>query len=139
MAHDAHPFAAAAGRRFDEHRITDRAGRFAEVRLDAALVSGHDRHTGQLHDRPRACLAAHLTDRLAGRADKDQSGLTHCIGKVGVFRQETETGMDGLRAGGFGRRNDPIAAQVGFLRRVAPIGMASSATRTCRACASTSE
>ena len=108
---DAHALAAAAGAGLDQHRIADRrrpaACRNAGV-LVVAVVAGHQRHAGLLHQRLRRRLRAHGADRGGRRADEDDAGRRAGVGEVGVLGQEAVAGMDRLGAGLLRGVEDPV-------------------------------
>jgi hypothetical protein len=105
----AHALAAAAGAGLDQHRIADLGGTLGqEVRLLAiAVVAGRQRHAGLGHQRLGGRLAAHRADRAGRRAG---------LGEVLVLGQEAVAGVNRLRAGGAGRLQDAVAAQIALAR-----------------------
>ena len=114
VGHDAHALAAAAGRRLDQHGKADalRLGAQKLRRLVLAVVAGHQRHAGLLHQRLGFGLAAHGADRGGGRADEDDARVGAGFGESGVFRQEAVAGMDRLGARAFGGVQDGVRPQV---------------------------
>ena len=63
-------------------------------------------------------LVAHLTQNMRGRADElDAVGLASA-GKVGILRQETVTGMDGINTAALGQVDDGGDVQVSTQRRL---------------------
>jgi hypothetical protein len=58
------------------------------VVLVLAVVAGHHRHAGLLHDRLGAVLEAHLLDRLGRGADEDQPGGFDRAREILVLGQE---------------------------------------------------
>ena len=105
VAHDPHPLAAAARRRFDQHRITDRLGvrlRIAQLRDAGAFAARQHRHAGALHDPARARLIAHQADMAGARPDEPQSGAMAGFGEIAVLGQEAVARMD--RVGAVGNR-----------------------------------
>ena len=116
VADQPHTTPAAAERRLDQQRETDRAGCGVGVGVKAASVDGH---AGQHRDARRGhrglggYLVTHRLDRRRGRADEDQAGVGAGPGERGVLGQEPVTGMDGPGAGGGGRGDDQVTAQVG--------------------------
>ncbi len=101
---DAHPLAAAAGRRLDDERQADRrgGGRERDVRLVGLVVAGNDRDTEARREASRCPLVAHRADGRRRRADPDQAGLGDALGEDGVLAQEAEPGMDRVGAGSEG-------------------------------------
>ena len=96
----AHPATAAAGRRFDQHRIADLVGLLLEefAVLPFAVIAGHDRHARLLHQRLGAILKAHGADRRGRRPDKDQTGARARFGEVGVLGEKSVSRMDAFGA-----------------------------------------
>ena len=119
--HHAHALAAATVGGLDHQREADARG-FAGQRvrrLVLAGIAGDDGHARGRHQFLRTGLAAHLAHRRARGPDEHQAGRGDGIGEVGVLRQEAVAGMDGLRTGFPGRRDDGVAAQVA-VRRARP-------------------
>ena len=65
--------------------------------LVVAVVTGHDRHLGFLHQRLGRVLEAHRPDRGSGRADETQAGGGHGIDKVSVLGKKAVAWMNSLR------------------------------------------
>ena len=116
--HNAHALAAAAGGGFDQHGIAD----FRCCRLQGwqilcrAVIAGHQRHAGLLHQRLGLRLAAHGADGAGGRADEGEAGGGAGFGEIGIFRQEAVAGMHCLGAAAAGDVDQAIYAQVAFAR-----------------------
>ena len=91
----AHSAPAPASDRLDQHRIADLIGLFAqEFRvLVVAMITGHDRHAGALHQRLGRAFQPHDPHRQGRRADKDDAGLRTPFGKIGVFGQKSVARM----------------------------------------------
>ena len=100
--------------------------------LVLAVVAGHQRHAGLLHQALGRRLVAHRRDRLGRRADEDDAGLGAGGGEVLVLRQEA-VARDGsprrrcrARRRGSPRRSGscraPRAGRCGALRRPARRG-----------------
>ena len=96
----AHSAPAPAGDRLDEHRIADLIGLLAqEFRvLVVAMIAGHDRHAGPLHQRFGRAFQAHRPHRLGRRTDEHDARLRAGFGEVGVLRQEAVAGMQTIGA-----------------------------------------
>ena len=96
-----HTLAAAAGDRLDQHRITDLVGLLFEKRrlLALAVITGHDRHAGLLHQGLGAVLQAHGADCGRRRPDEHDAGLGASLGEFGVLGKKAVARMDALRAG----------------------------------------
>jgi hypothetical protein len=117
LGHDAHPLAAAARRRLDEHRIADRFSRCAQVGVGlAGLVAGDDGHARRLHRRTRRRLRPHHAHRVPARADEGQPGRSHGVGEIGVLGEKAVAGVDGVAAARQRNFQDTVAAQVGVAR-----------------------
>ena len=113
-----HALAAAAGRGLQHHRrleFAHDAVDFGRI-LARRLAAGDDRHIGGFGFLLGGGLVAEPLDDLGRRPDEDQPGGFDGAGKGGVFGQEAETGMNGLRAGGFRRGNHRIDAQIALGR-----------------------
>ena len=95
-----HAPAAAARHRLDQHRIADLLGLLRkEFRLLAlAVIAGHDRHAGVLHQLLGLALESHGADRARGWTDENDSGGSAGFGEFGVLRQEAVPGMNALGA-----------------------------------------
>src|SRR5690242_4518882 len=72
-----HAAAAAARRRLDQNRITDLVGFFLEEFriLAVAMIAGHDRDAGPLHELFSLILEPHCANCAGGWTDKDHTGL----------------------------------------------------------------
>ena len=79
----AHAAAAAAGRRLDQHRIADLVGLLLEEFrvLPLAVIAGHDRHAGLLHQRLGAVLQPHGADRRGGGPTKTNPACAQASAK----------------------------------------------------------
>ena len=77
LARDAHAFAAAAGRRLDEDRISDRRRCCgdARVRLVRGSAPRNDGHTGFFHERTCADFRSHALDCVRRRPDEQETGV----------------------------------------------------------------
>src|SRR5689334_2720756 len=100
-----HPHAATASSccRLNNDWISDLRGSVAGLLLALELTgaSGCDRQASPGDDFPRLGLVPHERDVFRRGADElDADGFAD-FGKVGVFRQEAVTGMDGVGAGDF--------------------------------------
>ena len=91
----AHSAAAPARDRLDEHRIADFIGLFAqEFRvLVVAVIAGHDRHAGPLHQRLGRAFQAHRPHRSGRRADKNDARLRAGFREISVLGQESVARM----------------------------------------------
>jgi len=115
----AHALAAAARRRLDQDGIADGVGFLQQAlrRLVVAVIAGGQGHAGRLHQLFRLRLGAHGADRLQRRADEDKVRFRAGAAKSLVLRQKAVAGMDGLRAGPLGRRDDFFRDEIGVARR----------------------
>ena len=110
LFHEPHAPPAAAGRGLDQHRIADFVGLlFEEFRvLPLAVIAGHDRYAGLLHQRLGAVLQAHRANSRGRRSDKDDAGAVTGFGEVGIFGQESVTGVDALGGRSLGDLDQPF-------------------------------
>ena len=123
VARDAHPLAAAARRRLDQHRETEASGvyqRLAHFGHALALAPGQDRHAGANHDAPRARLVTHEANMTRERADEMHTRTAAGFGEVAVFRQEAVAGMDRVGAVGQRRADDCRDVKIAVLGRSRP-------------------
>src|SRR5881396_3328764 len=76
------------------------------ARLVAAVIAGHERHSGLFHDGFRPGFVAHHADRLRRRADERDSGARAALGEFRVLREKAVARVDGrgTRATAFSRR-----------------------------------
>ena len=113
-----HALPAAAGRRFEQHRIADPGDgpRQLGVREPGAVRPRHDRDAGRGHRPLGPDLVAHRLDRLGRRADEGDPGLRAGRGERGVLAQEAVAGVDRLRARRPRRRDHPVDRQVALRR-----------------------
>ena len=119
---DLHAAAAAAGSSLDQHRVADvgrDVGRHPH-RCDRRVGSGN---TGQAEVRrgpARGNLVAHQPDVPGLGSDEGQAVFRHDLREVGVFRQEADAGMDRVRPGDHGGRQDRGYVEVAVPRRRRP-------------------
>jgi len=116
-----HALAATAGAGLDEHRVADARGlgRQEGGLVVVAVVAGHQRHAGLVHQRLGRALAAHGGNGAGRRADEHQALFGASLGEVLVLAQEAVARVDGLRAGGLGGVDDALPLQVAVAWRVA--------------------
>ncbi len=107
---DGHADAATARRRLDHDRVADPLGLGDRVIGVAYWLCGAERdgHAGLGHQVAGADLVAHLLDRLGRRADPRQASVDDLPGERGVLGQEPVSGMDRLRPGLRGGREDRL-------------------------------
>ena len=113
IADQAHSFSSSSGKRFQHDRVTD-----FERHTPGFFQAGNrflrpwdNRDTGCGHNLTGFRLDTHTGDHVGARPDKDDAFLLATAGKIGIFRQETVTRMDGC-AGLFGYREDQFRLQV---------------------------
>ena len=96
----AHALAAAARDRLDQHRIADLVGLLLEELrvLQFAVIAGHDRHAGLLHQRLGPVLQPHGADRGRRRSDEHDAGRRAGFGELRILRQEAVARMDAVCA-----------------------------------------
>jgi len=108
-----------AGGCLDHQRHADFL-RFADqhiVGLVIALIAGYAGNARRDHRPFRARLVAHHVDSFFRRADKDDTSIGAGLGKSGIFREKTIAGMDRVGTRVFGRLDDPVDQQIGFIDR----------------------
>ena len=113
VGRDAHPLAAAAGRRLDHHRIADAGGdprRLVGVGDDSEM-SRHSRDAGLGGERLRRDLVAHRLDRRGRWADEDDPGRLERAREGGVLGEEAVARMHGIRPCLSRRLDDPLDRQ----------------------------
>ena len=111
-----------AGGCLDHQRHADFL-RFADqhvIRLVIALIAGHTGHTRRNHRPFRARLVAHHVDRFLRRTDEDDAGVGAGLREGGIFREKTIAGMDRVGTRVFGRLDDLVDQQIGFIDRCRP-------------------
>ena len=103
-ADHAHAAAAAAGHRFDDHRVAEILRDLLRLllALDGTLAAGKNRNARLLHRAARARLVAEQPNHIRRRPDEaDMARLAH-FSEVGALGQEAVARMDGVGAGDFG-------------------------------------
>ena len=113
-----HALTATARAGLDEHRVTNAVSFFFEQRgvLIAAVIAGHQRHTGFFHQLFGLGLQAHGLDGRRWRANEDQPGIAAGPRKLFVLAQEAIARVNRLCTRGFGGFYDPLPAQVAVFR-----------------------
>jgi hypothetical protein len=101
--HDAHPAAAAAGRRLDEQREPELVG----------VAGGKDRHPGRGREALRLELVAAATQGVGWRADPREPRREHRVGEAVALREEAVARVDELGACAAGGRDQSLRVQVG--------------------------
>src|SRR5258706_1599349 len=100
--HGAHSAPAASARGLDDHWIFDFAREPDHLRRvvgQGRLGAWNAPDTGLGHRHLRVHLVAHQPDRLGPWTDEDETALLDFLREVRVLRQESITGVDGLRVG----------------------------------------
>ena len=96
---DFHALAAAAGSCFDNDRIADFVGPFnGHFHAFQRRRAGSYRNACFLSDFAGGNFIAHQAHLVCRRPDESNAVLFDHFGKVGVFRQKTETGVNGVGA-----------------------------------------
>ena len=99
-AHDAHALAAAARRRLDQQRETDRFRRRPKsVDVAGGRHRRRDRHALRAREIARGDLVAHQIDRLRIRSDENQTGVLDRLREARILGEKAVAGMDGVGAG----------------------------------------
>jgi hypothetical protein len=117
---NAHAASAAAARRLDDDREANLFGDLQDRRRivrQAAIRTGHARHTGGVHGSLGRHLVAHGADGVGVRADETQPRCLDLFGEVGVFRKEAVAGMNGLRTADVRSKQDRRTVQIALPRR----------------------
>jgi hypothetical protein len=119
LADDAHAPAPAARRSLDQNGIADAIGGGFErgEALILAVIAGHHRHGGGLHQCLGRRFRAHQPDGLGRRPDEHQPSIRTGPREIGIFRQEAIARMHGLGAGGACRIDDRFDVEVAVLGR----------------------
>lgn len=97
---DPHAFAPPARGGFDQDRVANPRGFGGQggFGLIIPLITGHDGHSGFLHEGAGVGFVAHCFNGGGRRADESQPCVGNGLGKGGVFRQKAITGVNGLCA-----------------------------------------
>ena len=114
----AHPLAATASNRLDQHRISDLIrllGQKCSV-LIGPVIARHNRYACLMHQRLGRVLQAHGPDRAGRWPNKDKPRRLNSFYKIGVLTQKTISRMDCLGTRLFGHTNQHIAAQIALGR-----------------------
>ena len=113
---DAHPLAAAAGRRLDHHRIADRVGDLHGLLgvLDRFQMAGDGRHAGLGGELLRGDLVAHRLDGARIGTDEDDARRRQRRGESRTFRQKPVSRMHRLGAGLAAGRDDLGDVEIGL-------------------------
>ncbi len=114
-ADHAHPLAAAARQRLDDHGEAVAAGEGGDLLAGevAAVDARHDGDARLARELLRARLVAHQLDRLRGRPDPGQPRVADGAGEAGVLAQEPVARMHGGDAEPHGRGDDLVRGEVG--------------------------
>ena len=117
----AHAAPAAAGRGLDDDRIAVLLGELEGLLLflDGVLGAGHHVDTGRDGGLAAGDLVPQGPHHLGGGADKGNAVDPALFGKLGVFRQETVTGVNGVHIGLDRQGDDFVDSQVGVDGRLA--------------------
>src|ERR1700731_252099 len=104
------PPPAAAGRRLDQHRITDLVSfLFEEFRvLPFAVIARHHGHAGLFHQGLGAVFDPHGAHGRGGWPDKCDAGLVAGVDEVGVLGEKPVARMHPFRAGLPRHLDDPF-------------------------------
>ena len=117
--HEAHALATAAGRGFQDHRVTDAFGLLlcqGDVR-DQSFRARHHRNARCDHRGFRRGLVAHGLDLLRRGADELDAVLLAQLAELGVLAQEPVTRVDRIGIGDLRRSDDAYHVEVALLAR----------------------
>ena len=108
VANDPHALSAAACGRLDQQRRPDRGGggHQSGVRLIGAVSARQCGDSVPGRQASRGGLVAYRPDRLGGRTDPADAGSFDGCREVRAFGQEAVPGMERVRTGGPGGRDD---------------------------------
>ena len=114
--HQAHSFAASAGRGLQHDRIADALGDLLAFfgRSKAARSSGNEGNASLFHLLPGAGFRSHHFHGARSRTDEFQSGIGAGLSELCVLRKKAVAGMDGFGAGAFGYVEDFVHPQIRF-------------------------
>mmetsp|Transcript_23926 Transcript_23926/g.59862 ORF Transcript_23926/g.59862 Transcript_23926/m.59862 type:complete len:509 (-) Transcript_23926:23-1549(-) len=117
--HQTHALAAARHHALDQQRVADaiRLGRQEVGLLPLAVIAGHHRHAGRLHQRLAGALVAHGADRLRRRTHEAQTRRLHRLRKAGVLTQEAVARMHRLGSAASCRLQHRLRPQVAAITR----------------------
>ena len=107
----------------DQDRVADFAGDLAGALLVVGerAIGARDRGYARLdHGTDGGNLVAHQADGLGGGADEAETALLDLLGKVGVFRQEAVTGVNGVGVRYLGGTDDGRDVEVAVGGAVGP-------------------
>ncbi len=116
----AHSFAAAARRRFNQQRKTNRRREAQQIFVGPiahVFGAGHNRHARFDDRRARLAFIAHRRNGRRIRTDKLNAALAALFRKIFALGEKAITGMNRVRARFFRRLKNFIRAQIGFARR----------------------
>ncbi len=117
LPHQAHAFATAASRGFQDHRIADLLRlflRYIEVRHQS-FSAGHAGHACGDHGALGRGFVAHGLDLLRQRTNELDAVLLTDAAELGVLAEEAVAGVDGVRVGDLRRSDDPAHVQIAVL------------------------
>ena len=110
---DLDALAAAAGRRFQQHRITDLPGDLRRI-LEVTYVvrAGHQRDSERRDGGPGQQLVAHLADAVGPRAHERDAVLGAGLGQLGFLGQKAVARMEGVATGAQRRGHQGVDLEV---------------------------
>ena len=112
----AHPASAAAGGRFNHHRVTELLCDFHRLVLclNDSIAAGRYRHAGFACSRTSSVLVAHGLHRTRGRPDELDIAAFADLHEMRVLGEEPIAGMNRINIADLGRAHDPIDFQITF-------------------------
>ena len=108
--HLAHAPASAAGGGLEQDGVSHLLSQLPGLldALQGAVRAGHHGHPRLLGQGAGGRLAAHAADDVPGGTDVLKARLDAAVGKVRVLRQKAVARMEGVAAGGLGRRQQGV-------------------------------
>jgi hypothetical protein len=118
--HHAHAAPAAAAGSLENDRIADLPGQGLHGLRVVGQGAVGARYAGDarlFHGDLGGNLVAHEANGLGTRADEGKAAFLHPLGKIGIFREETVAGVDGLGVGDLGGGDDGGDVEIALVAR----------------------
>jgi len=112
----AHAFAATTGDRLDHDRVANSFGDGQGVLLvlHGAFGTGRSRHAGLASEGPAGGFVLQGVHGSGTWPNEANIAAFAYVGEMGVLREKTVAGMDGINIGDLGGADDPVNAEVTF-------------------------